>query len=231
MKRRHNVVATKKKVKSKTVVKKSGAKSKAQSQLKKKSKLQSKQKTKKSIKKTPLRAKAATKKVAKKKATQTKNVKKKTAKKKERTLAKKTSVKKNVQRTVAPKKGGVVKKNAPEKNNLTATSKKLISKKLSGSLQTLFTPLDDRLVVKLIGKSNKTSGGIYIPDSSVASAQDRGEVLAVGRGHQDKKGRIQPMDVKVGDKILFSEYAASKVNIEDQDLLILREQDVFGIVE
>lgn len=226
MKRRHNVVATKKKVKSKTVVKKSGAKSKAQSQLKKKSKLQSKQKTKKSIKKTPLRAKAATKKVAKKKATQTKNVKKKTAKKKERTLAKKTSVKKNVQRTVAPKKGGVVKKNAPEKNNLTATSKKL-----SGSLQTLFTPLDDRLVVKLIGKSNKTSGGIYIPDSSVASAQDRGEVLAVGRGHQDKKGRIQPMDVKVGDKILFSEYAASKVNIEDQDLLILREQDVFGIVE
>lgn len=101
----------------------------------------------------------------------------------------------------------------------------------------LLTPLDDRILVyqegENTGELRKTSGGLYIPDSVEESTQarTRGFVVQVGRGHMDKKGRIRPLDVKPGDEILFQAYGASKIFLNNKELLILRESDVLGILE
>ncbi|MGZ3743039.1 MAG: co-chaperone GroES [Pseudobdellovibrionaceae bacterium] len=95
----------------------------------------------------------------------------------------------------------------------------------------MLTPLDDRVMVQILSKEKVTAGGLYIPDTvSNVSGNLEGFVVSVGRGHRNKKGQVRPMDLKVGDKVLFSEYSGSKIKIQDQDLLIIREADILGVV-
>ncbi len=91
-------------------------------------------------------------------------------------------------------------------------------------------PLQDRIIVKRIEDEEVSSGGIIIPDSAKEKPQE-GKVIAVGKGKIGEDGKVQPLDVKKGDKILFSKYAGSEVNIEDDEHLIIREDDVLGIIE
>ena len=92
-----------------------------------------------------------------------------------------------------------------------------------------FKPLKDRVLVKYSDEPDKSSGGLYIPDTAKEKPQ-KGEVMAVGPGKSDN-GKTVPMDVKVGDVVLFEKYSGSKINIEEQEYLIIREDDILGIVE
>lgn len=92
-----------------------------------------------------------------------------------------------------------------------------------------FRPLHDRLLVKRIEEENKTSGGIIIPDSAKEKPQE-GEVVAVGTGRVNEDGKVSPLDVKSGDRILFGKYSGTEVTIKGQEHLIMREDDVLGIV-
>ena len=92
-------------------------------------------------------------------------------------------------------------------------------------------PLQDRILVKrLQEKDDKTRGGIIIPDTAKEKPQE-GEVIAVGPGKVTEDGKLQPMSVKVGDKILFGKYSGSEVKLEDDEYLIMREEDVLGILQ
>ena len=91
-------------------------------------------------------------------------------------------------------------------------------------------PLQDRLIVKRIDEEEKTAGGIIIPDSAKEKPQE-GKVIAVGKGKIGEDGKVQPLDVKKGDKVLFSKYAGTEINIEGEEHLIIREDDVLGVVE
>ncbi len=93
-----------------------------------------------------------------------------------------------------------------------------------------FKPLRDRVFVKFSAEEEKTAGGLYIPDAAKEKPQ-RGTVIAVGPGKVTDDGKRQPMDVKVGDTILFDKYSGSKIRIDDEDYLIIREEDILGIVE
>ncbi|MDO8799216.1 co-chaperone GroES [Phenylobacterium sp.] len=93
-----------------------------------------------------------------------------------------------------------------------------------------FRPLGDRVLVKRVEEVEKTKGGIIIPDTAKEKPQE-GEVVAVGPGARDDSGKIQPLDVKPGDKILFGKWSGTEVKIDDQDLLIMKESDVLGVVE
>lgn len=93
-----------------------------------------------------------------------------------------------------------------------------------------FKPLRDRVFVKYSTEEEKTSGGLYIPDSAKEKPQ-KGAVIAVGPGRVTDDGKRQPMDVKVGDVILFDKYSGSKIKMDDEEYLIIREEDILGIVE
>lgn len=95
------------------------------------------------------------------------------------------------------------------------------------------TPLGDRLVVRVVNSERMTPGGLIIPDSasSVAAGYLKASVLAVGSGGKTKKGNLQPLDVKVGDTVLFSEYSGTKVTFNSEELQIIHESDVMGIVQ
>lgn len=94
------------------------------------------------------------------------------------------------------------------------------------------TPLDDRIIVQASEGEKITAGGLIIPDTvSTISGNKKGVVLAVGRGHVDKKGRVRPMDVKAGDNIVFPDFTGSKIIYQGQDLIILRETDVMGVLD
>ena len=100
-------------------------------------------------------------------------------------------------------------------------------KSLIGKLQ----PLDDRVLIALNEMEKMTAGGLYIPATvSDVSGNVKGTVVAVGRGHQNKKGHVKNMDVQVGDQVIFSEYAGSKVKLEGSELVMLRETEILGIV-
>jgi len=92
-----------------------------------------------------------------------------------------------------------------------------------------FKPLKDRVLVKYSDEPEKSAGGIYIPDTAKEKPQ-KGEVIAVGPGRVEN-GKTRPVDVKVGDIVLFEKYSGSKVNIDDEEYLIIREDDILGIVE
>ncbi len=92
-----------------------------------------------------------------------------------------------------------------------------------------FTPLDDRLVVQPEAPATKTAGGIIIP-GTVNDRPVRGTVLAKGRGRRNKKGQLRPLDVTVGDSVMYSEWSGTKIDVGGQEVLILREEDVLGIV-
>ena len=93
-----------------------------------------------------------------------------------------------------------------------------------------FRPLHDRVVVKRVEEEGKTKGGIIIPDTAKEKPQE-GQVVAVGSGARDDSGKIVPLDVKVGDKILFGKWSGSEVKIDGEDLLIMKESDVLGVLE
>lgn len=94
-----------------------------------------------------------------------------------------------------------------------------------------FRPLQDRILVKrLENNENKTSGGIIIPDTAKEKPQE-GEVIAVGNGKRLDDGKVSPLDVKVGDRILFGKYSGSDIKIDGVEHLILREEEVLGIIE
>jgi chaperonin GroES len=93
-----------------------------------------------------------------------------------------------------------------------------------------FRPLHDRVVVKRIDQDEKTKGGIIIPDTAKEKPQE-GEVVAVGPGARNEQGQLVPLDVKKGDRILFGKWSGTEVKIDGQDLLIMKESDILGIVE
>ena len=91
-------------------------------------------------------------------------------------------------------------------------------------------PLQDRVVVRRLEEETKSAGGIVIPDSATEKPS-QGEVLAVGPGKKLDNGAVQEVDLKVGDKILFGQYAGSTVKVDGEELLIMNESEVFGVVE
>ena len=91
-------------------------------------------------------------------------------------------------------------------------------------------PLHDRVVVKRLEEERKSAGGIVIPDNA-AEKPDQGEVLAVGNGKILEDGKVRPLDVKVGDKILFGKYSGTEVKVGNEELLVMREEDIMGVVE
>lgn len=91
-------------------------------------------------------------------------------------------------------------------------------------------PLADRLIVKRLSEEEKTKGGIIIPDTAKEKPQEA-EVIAVGNGKVLENGKIQPLEVKVGDKILFSKYSGNEIKVEGEEYLILREEDIQAVVE
>ena len=93
-----------------------------------------------------------------------------------------------------------------------------------------FRPLHDRVVVKRIEEEAKTAGGIIIPDTAKEKPQ-QGEVIAVGPGARDEAGKVNPLDVKVGDRVLFGKWSGSEVKIDGEELLIMKESDILGILE
>ena len=93
-----------------------------------------------------------------------------------------------------------------------------------------FRPLGDRVLVKRVEEETKTKGGIIIPDTAKEKPQE-GEVVAVGPGGRNDKGDIVALDVKAGDRILFGKWSGTEVKVDGQDLLIMKESDVLGIVE
>ncbi len=93
-----------------------------------------------------------------------------------------------------------------------------------------FRPLHDRVLVRRIDAEEKTAGGIIIPDTAKEKPME-GEVVAVGPGARNEKGELFPLDVKAGDRILFGKWSGSEVRMDGQDLLIMKESDIMGIVE
>lgn len=98
-----------------------------------------------------------------------------------------------------------------------------------GSLNMNFRPLHDRVLVKRVEAEEKSSGGIIIPDSAKEKPQE-GEVVAAGTGAKDEAGKVSPLDVKAGDRILFGKWSGTEVKIDGQDLLIMKESDILGII-
>ena len=93
-----------------------------------------------------------------------------------------------------------------------------------------FRPLGDRVLVKRVEEESKTKGGIIIPDTAKEKPQE-GEVVSVGPGARDESGKIQPLDVKAGDKILFGKWSGTEVKLDGKDLLIMKESDILGVLE
>ncbi|MBN1830385.1 MAG: co-chaperone GroES [Deltaproteobacteria bacterium] len=91
-------------------------------------------------------------------------------------------------------------------------------------------PLYDRILVKRLEEEEKTKGGIIIPDTAKEKPM-QGEIIAAGKGRRGDDGKILPLDVKVGDRILFNKYAGSDIKIDDESYMIMREDDVLGIIE
>lgn len=202
-------------------------------------------------------AKSASKKSAKPAAKAMKPAAKKSAKPAAKSASKKTAAMKTpAKKTVAVKKSAAAKKPAPKlaaklaakpvkKTAPTAASikanpkmaakpaKKTASAKQGKlDLSEFVTPLDDRILVQPKELETMTAGGLYIPDTvSERGANAEGYVVSVGRGHRSPKGYVRPMDVKIGDKVLFAEHSGSEIKVQEHNLLILREADVLGIIE
>jgi chaperonin GroES len=93
-----------------------------------------------------------------------------------------------------------------------------------------FRPLHDRIVLRRIEGEEKTKGGIIIPDNAKEKPQE-GEVIAVGPGARDESGKLVPLDVKAGDRVLFGKWSGTEVKIDGEDLLIMKESDILGVIE
>jgi chaperonin GroES len=95
--------------------------------------------------------------------------------------------------------------------------------------KTKFRPLHDRVVVRRIEAQEKTKGGIIIPDTAQEKPQE-GEVIAVGPGGRDETGKLIPIDIKTGDRVLFGKWSGTEVKLDGEDLLIMKESDIMGVV-
>jgi len=161
--------------------------------------------------KVPAKKVAAKKKIAPKKVTPKKVV----AKKATKAPAK---VKK-----VAPKQASAI-KTTPAKSVAVKPTKAV-------DLSDFVTPLDDRVIIQPAALEKMTAGGLYIPDTVTDVAGNlQGTVVSVGRGHRNKSGQVRPMDLQVGDKVLFADYTGAKIKLQNHDLVIVREGDVLGVV-
>jgi len=95
--------------------------------------------------------------------------------------------------------------------------------------KTKFRPLHDRVVVRRVESDEKTAGGIIIPDTAKEKPQE-GEIIAVGSGARDEAGKLVPLDVKAGDRILFGKWSGTEVKLNGEDLLIMKESDIMGVI-
>src|SRR4051794_1299453 len=95
--------------------------------------------------------------------------------------------------------------------------------------KTKFRPLHDRVVVRRVESEEKTKGGIIIPDTAKEKPQE-GEIIAVGSGARDEAGKLVPLDVKTGDRILFGKWSGTEVKLNGEDLLIMKESDIMGVI-
>ena len=93
-----------------------------------------------------------------------------------------------------------------------------------------FRPLHDRVVVRRLEAEDKSKGGIIIPDTAKEKPQE-GEIVAVGPGARDESGKLVPVDVKAGDRVLFGKWSGTEVKIDGEDLLIMKESDIMGVIE
>jgi len=93
-----------------------------------------------------------------------------------------------------------------------------------------FRPLHDRVVIRRLDSETKTAGGIIIPDTAAEKPQ-QGEVIAVGPGSRDENGKLVALDIKKGDRVLFGKWSGTEVKIDGQELLIMKESDVMGVIE
>ena len=93
-----------------------------------------------------------------------------------------------------------------------------------------FRPLHDRVAVRRIEAEEKTKGGIIIPDTAKEKPQE-GEIIAVGPGARDESGKVQPLDVKAGDRVLFGKWSGTEVKIDGEELLIMKESDIMGVID
>jgi chaperonin GroES len=91
-------------------------------------------------------------------------------------------------------------------------------------------PMQDRIIVKRVEEETKTAGGIFIPETAKEKPQ-KGEIMAVGNGKKTEDGKVIPLDVKVGDKVLFGKYSGTEIKIEGEEYLIMREDDILGVME
>ena len=121
----------------------------------------------------------------------------------------------------------MIRRNAKQKNSLTIY---LIILFKTGERSMNIRPLHDRVVVKRLEEELKTASGIIIPDSA-AEKPDQGEIISVGRGKAGDDGKIRALEVKVGDKVLFGKYSGQAVKIKGEEILVMREEDIMGIVE
>ena len=171
---------------------------------------------------------AAKKKTSKKAAPKKAKVKAKPVKKTVKKVAKKAA-KKAVKKVTKPAKKIQAKKTVKPASKKTAF---VAPKKIQMDYSKAVTPLLDRLVVKVLNTEKITAGGIIIPETaSMATGHLKAEVLAVGTGIKSKKGYLKPLDVQVGDHVLFSEHARTKVQFNSEDLHIIHESDVMGILQ
>lgn len=170
---------------------------------------------------------------------------------KAKTAAKKASVKKPLKTVVkkaaskAPVKSAKPASKGSEKGKQSVQAKPVTKppaarsaavttpgKKSEGYFKTYLKPLDDRLVVLVGANERVTPGGLFIPDTVTdVSGNFQGQVMAIGRGHMNKKGRVRPLDVSVGDKVVFSQFSGSQIDVDGNNIMIIRESDVLGIVK
>lgn len=194
-------------------------------------------KSKKVVRKAPTqKMKVSSKKKAP--AKKTSPVQKKTAQKKS-VVTKKTQTQKAVQAQSKKTKSAQAKKAAPRKATVPVkksrpAAKQAFAPKVVAKIDysRAVTPLADRLVVRVKTGERITAGGLIIPDTaSMATGYLKAEVLAVGSGIKTKKGQLLPLDVQIGDEVLFQEYAGTKVEFNNEELVIINESDVMGIVQ
>jgi len=100
----------------------------------------------------------------------------------------------------------------------------------TATVATTFTPLHDRILVRRVEEGETLRGGIIIPDSAKEKPQ-QGEVIAVGKGKSNDEGKVFPLDVKAGDQVLFGKYAGTEIKLDGEDFLIMREEEVLGILK
>jgi chaperonin GroES len=100
----------------------------------------------------------------------------------------------------------------------------------TATVATTFTPLHDRILVRRVEEAETVRGGIIIPDSAKEKPQE-GEVIAVGKGKSNEEGKVFPLDVKAGDRVLFGKYSGTEIKIDGEEFLIMREEEVLGILK